>query len=204
MVKSNFSRGAFTMIELIFAIVVIAISVLSLPRMIQATNKGIEANLVQEAIFAGSAQLNEAMTYVWDERSLDDLNISDLSRVVNTNSYGCPRAGIINRKCLQQTATRPLDAATVNGNSIESFTYTNEAMFTGASSASSYKEQYSASLVITRCKPGSTCVVLGDEDPNPNLKQIEYIVKDSENKVVIRLRAYNANIGELTPLGRIL
>ncbi len=45
------SKKAFTLIELIFAIVVIAISVISLPTMIQATSSGVASNLeTQEAI----------------------------------------------------------------------------------------------------------------------------------------------------------
>lgn len=45
-------RGAFSMIELIFAIVVIAISALSLPMMTQTTSTGVFKNLeTQEAIF---------------------------------------------------------------------------------------------------------------------------------------------------------
>ena len=44
-------RKAFTLIELIFAIVIIAISVVSLPTMIQATSSGVAKNLeTQEAI----------------------------------------------------------------------------------------------------------------------------------------------------------
>ena len=49
--SSTSKRFGFTMIELIFAIVIIAISVMSLPMMTQVTNKGLEESLVQEAIF---------------------------------------------------------------------------------------------------------------------------------------------------------
>jgi prepilin-type N-terminal cleavage/methylation domain-containing protein len=61
--KRILHRLAFTMIELIFAIVIIAISVMSLPMMTQVTSAGIERNLVQEAIFASVAEINLATTY---------------------------------------------------------------------------------------------------------------------------------------------
>jgi len=75
-------KSAFTFIELIFAIVIIAISVVSLPTMTSSLSRGIESNLVQEAIFAASTELNQAISSNWDERSLEDGN-SSLGRVVD-------------------------------------------------------------------------------------------------------------------------
>ncbi|WP_366755894.1 type II secretion system protein [Sulfurimonas sp.] len=56
-------KYAFTLIELIFAIVIIGISVMSLPMLTQVTSSAIEKNLVQEAIFASVAEINLATTY---------------------------------------------------------------------------------------------------------------------------------------------
>ena len=105
---SLFKKSAFTLIELIFAIVIIAISVMSLPMMTQATSKGIEANIVQEVIFATGAILNESTTYYWDTQSMDDNETSLYSRVINMGTAtdycvgGIPnkRIGHINRQCL--------------------------------------------------------------------------------------------------------
>jgi hypothetical protein len=77
------------MIELIFAIVIIAISVMSLPMMIQTTSKGLEANIAQEAIFATSAKMMQILSFAWDKNSLDN-NTSkslDYARVIDINSY---------------------------------------------------------------------------------------------------------------------
>ena len=63
-------RKAFTMIELIYAIVVIAVVTLTIPMMIQVNNKGFEGNLAGEAIFIISSVLSEATTLVWDNSSL--------------------------------------------------------------------------------------------------------------------------------------
>ena len=204
MVKYKSPRHAFTMIELIFAIVVIAISVISLPTMIQTTSDGMEGNLAQEAIFAGSAQLNEATTYTWDERSTNDMNISELARIVNTTTDGCPRTGIINRKCLTNLSIRPDDAPATNGSSIDSITYTNQPIFLGTTSTTAYKTNYTATLNVTRCIAGNSYIQFGNENPNPNLKELEYTVIHPDNGVVVRLRAYSANIGELVPAGRTL
>lgn len=87
-------RSAFTMIELIFAIVVIAIAVVSLPMMTQVTAKGVEANIDQEAIFATSAKMMQILSFAWDKNSTD-ANTSrsrDYAKVIDithlNNVYG--------------------------------------------------------------------------------------------------------------------
>jgi len=76
-------RAAFTLIELIFAIVIIAISVISLPMMSQTVAKGIDANIVQEAIFAAATELNEAVTAHWDEASMEVNTTTSFAKVIN-------------------------------------------------------------------------------------------------------------------------
>ncbi len=86
-------RSAFTMIELIFAIVVIAITVISLPMMVQANYKGLEGNVKQEAIFATSAKLMQVLSHAWDGATIDaNLSASTINyaRVMDTwhnNNY---------------------------------------------------------------------------------------------------------------------
>jgi len=102
-------RYAFSLIELIFAIVVISIAVISLPMMIQTTSKGIQGNLTQEAIFASSTKLNEIISYPWDDNSMQKGTI--FSRVIWTSVNDCNsttklRLGHI----LQQQHRRCLDS----------------------------------------------------------------------------------------------
>lgn len=211
MVKKHLYKEAFTLIELIFAIVIIAISVMTLPMMAQVTSSAMERNLIQEAIFVASAQLNEATTYTWDERSTDDLNVSQLSKVVNTNVDGCSvannRPGNINRECLTNLATRPSDAPSVNGSSIDSVAYTtSQPVFIAGSvnSADGYKQNYKSTLIVTRCDTG-LCTTFGTVNNNENLKQLEYkIIDPDDDSTLVLLRAYSANIGELEPYGDFL
>jgi len=101
------------MIELIFAIVIIAITVLSLPMMTQINQRGVESNIVQEAIFAASTELMGATAGYWDENSLQDINMSHLERVINIsgdcNTSTQLRPGHINqmyhRRCLDSNST---------------------------------------------------------------------------------------------------
>lgn len=210
---SLFKRSAFTLIELIFAIVIIAISVMSLPMMTQATSKGIEANIVQEVIFATGAILNESTTYYWDSNSMDDSNTSSggYSRVVNAGGCfggGIPykRIGHINRACLDDNTTT--QNAVGDSTSIEwaENIYNNLDILTGVAAAATYKDSYSATATVNSCS-GAGCVQFGD--PNAatqnNLKEIVINVTPtgSPANTLVLLRAYVANIGEVEPESRI-
>jgi len=205
------SKKAFTLIELIFAIVVIAISVMSLPMMIQSTQKGIEGNIIQEAIFASSGMLNEATTYYWDEHSLNDENVSaGYSRVVNTTTGGClggspnRRIGHINRRCLDNNATMPF-TGTIFTKSLNITEHGATPIFiTGSSpSAATYKAAYENIVDVNNCAGGG-CVQFGLEANNPNLKEIDMqIIPSGGGTTLIRLRAYSANIGEVAPESKV-
>ncbi len=208
-------RYAFTMIELIFAIVVIAISVMSLPMMTRVTTQGIENNLVQEAIFASVSEINMATTYIWDEHSLidmDDLNatFNDLSRVINTDG-GCidtftpdangvsiiRRNGHIHRRCLDNLLTN-VYAGTDYIDALETPEHDFNATFEGGgSSQSAYKQEYESSLVVNYCGDGTCDKTFGTTANDQNIKEIVVTVRNDQDEDVTLLRAYSANIGEL-------
>ena len=195
MVRNTVSRLAFTMVELIFAIVVIAIAVLSLPVMVQITSKGIENNLVQEAIFAASAELMGATSYYWDENSMQDINTSQLSRVIDLNA-NCNsdrlRPGHIaqpfHRRCLDSNATGAQNAA---GGTIPDLndaaalvTGTPAIFVNDTGSAAGYKDAYTSTLTVTR---------IG------NIKVLESTVFNTATPLdpIVLLRTQSANVGEI-------
>jgi len=67
-------RAAFTMIELIFAIVLIAITVAAIPQMLSSNAKGTEQLLKQETIAATAGEAFRILTFPWDDNSMDDTN----------------------------------------------------------------------------------------------------------------------------------
>ena len=211
--SSLFKKSAFTLIELIFAIVIIAVSVMSLPMMTQATSKGIEANIVQEVIFATGAILNESTTYYWDSNSMDDSNTTSngYSRVVNAGQCvggGVPykRVGHINRQCLDDNTTTP--NAVGDSTSIEwaANIYNDIDILTGTAAAATYKDSYSARAIVTSCSTGG-CIKFGlaaDPNNNPSLKEVQVQVTPTGSaNILVLLRAYVANIGEVEPESRI-
>lgn len=193
-------RCAFTFIELIFAIVIIAITIISLPMMNQAISKGIDENLVQEAVFASETILSEASTYAWDENSLADVNLSSYSRIINfhneCNATTQQRQGNIHRRCLSNL-TIGLDSST-GGQlyAIDPNNFNNQLYYTPSGSsvggASGYKKtDYNTSLSIT------TPVAFGTA-PTDDMKKLSVQVTDNSNgNTIVKLSTYIANIGEV-------
>jgi Tfp pilus assembly protein PilE len=194
-------RSAFTFIELIFAIVIIAITIISLPMMNQAISKGIDENLVQEAIFASEATLSEANTYAWDENSLNDVSLSSYSRIINFNNE-CnasthKRKGNINRRCLTNLALglSPLvngQLYAVDPSNFAGPLYTDTSGANVTGSANGYKQtDYNISLGIT------TPVAFGTA-PTNDMKKLSVQVRDNATgNTIVKLSSYIANIGEV-------
>ena len=220
--SKGLKKSAFTLIELIFAIVVIAISIVSLPMMTQVTSKAIEGNLAQEAIFSAVAEINVATTYTWDENSLLDLDsnasVDELSRVIN-NAGQCTdsgfddsnnddimrRTGHVNRRCLNNLAST-FYGATSFVDSLEASEHVYILTVEGSAattSATGYKKEYESRLDVERCDSGN-CVDFGTAN-NINMKEIEVTIRDrTTTNEVTTLRAYSANIGEVAYHKRIL
>lgn len=208
-------RHAFTLIELIFAIVVIAISVMSLPMMTRVTTAGMESNLVQEAIFASVAEINMATTYIWDENSLideDDVNatLDSLSRVIDVDGTECPnitldpltgvnilrRNGHVNRRCIDNADTRVYAGADYQ-DALETPEHDNFLpAFEGAgSSDTAYKEAYESRLEVNY--ETDIEMQFGTTNDDPNIKELVVTIRNEDQETVTVLRTYSANIGEV-------
>ncbi|MBW6487764.1 type II secretion system protein [Sulfurimonas sp.] len=202
--KTALGRFAFTMIELIFAIVVISIAVITLPMMAQITSKGIEENIVQEAIFAASAELMGATSYYWDAYSMNDYNLSHLERVIDIggvceNNSSDPdyrlRLGHVNqpyhRRCLDSSAIN-IPANTSGGvfPTLNDATHGSELIFTDATkNATGYKNNYYSIVSISNVdETGAT---------DNNIKKITVTVTDSDDNNITALSVYSTNIGEI-------
>ena len=187
-------RFAFTMIELIFAIVVIGICVISLPTMTNMTNKGMESNLVQEAIFAASTELIGATSGYWDERSMEDENQSHISRVIDIggdcNNTTKLRAGHIaqpyHRRCLDSNSSTGLNSTANNDiYSLNDAAHGYENIFVDSSTdASGYKQTYKSKVTVDL------------DSTDNNVKDITITLKDKNDEVITLLRSKRANIGE--------
>lgn len=184
------------MIELIFAIVVVSIVVLTLPIMIQMVSKGVEDNIVQEAIFAASTELMESTSYYWDANSMQDNNLSNLERVINISNVcesntSNPRYGLAlghiaqlyHRRCLENSTTSPADSPSALFPNLDNAEHVDNLMFTYDTTDSvGYKEDYHSTVDVTRTN---------------DVKVITITVTTSGGDTITRLRTYSANIGEV-------
>lgn len=196
-------RSAFTMIELIFAIVIIAISVLSLPMINQVVAKNMEGSIAQEAIFAASAELNQVVSYYWDENSME--GAATLSRVAwdsDCNSSTKLRPGHINqpyhRRCTDATTgpTTSFGLEVSDGGTpddLDDVSQDPHSIFVNpGGSATGYKNTYDSEFSITYADFGD--VVAGDK----SIKRISVTISDSSTgDTVTSLSTFSSNIGEI-------
>ncbi len=67
-------RKGIGLIELVLAIVVIAISVMTVPMMLQQGTKSDTFSMMQEAILAARTKMGNVLSYQWDEYSMESNN----------------------------------------------------------------------------------------------------------------------------------
>jgi type II secretory pathway pseudopilin PulG len=102
MVRANSKnlRPAIAMIELIFALVIMGIVMMSAPMLISTAQKSSFASMQQEAINQASSRVLMIMGYAWDENNTNDVYIpilhttngnADLNMDSNSRRRGTPR-----------------------------------------------------------------------------------------------------------------
>jgi len=79
-------RPAIAMIELIFALVIIGITLMSAPMLISTATKSGYVAIQQEAINEAASQVNMVMGYHWDENDADELYLDPILQVSNGDS----------------------------------------------------------------------------------------------------------------------
>ena len=196
-------RSAFTLIELIFAIVIIAITVLTLPMMSRVTAKGIENSIVQEAIFAAATELNEVTTLHWDANSINPAAPNSYAKVIDItgqcdDNTSSPRYRLLpgqieqplHRRCLDSNTTMPADANSATIETVENKAHGYRLIFLNpAPDKEGYKEKYKSKITIQdKAKFG------GSKDKN--IKRIKVTILNSKGHVITSLVTYVTNIGE--------
>jgi prepilin-type N-terminal cleavage/methylation domain-containing protein len=196
-------RSGFTFIELIFAIVIIAITVLSLPMMSRITSKGAQNSIVQEAIFAAATELNEILTQHWDVSSLDSATNNAYAKVIDISgrcddNTSSPRyrlmPGHINqplhRRCTDSNVTTPSYATSATIETIRNKKHGYRLIFLNPTpDKEGYKDKYKSKVTIQEeAKFGGT--------RTKNIQRVKVTITNSKNHVITSLKAYVANIGE--------
>jgi len=198
-------KSGFTFIELIFAIVIIGISILSLPMIVQETSKGIEKNLVQEAILLASADTIRAMSGMWDENSkpADNKNL-DFEYVVFTSDAEVTLADkntsrLGNIKIFYQPDNTLRPSLIIDGSDdVDDYAVSNIDAVDDTGSAENFKDQYKKTISVVGNASFGTLV------NNPNLKRITIQYHSSNAENLVQLHMYVANTGSAASANRTL
>lgn len=207
-------KSAFTLIELVFAIVIIGISVLSLPMMNQVIANNIDKSLAQEAILIASTDITKIIAGPWDENSKDIS--SDYENVLITSSaeeaaFGSnnKRSGNINiiyntDKSLRPTASGAFGLDTgetlnVPGTEYDIDDYITSTDTTAVSQSgesAGYKQQYTKEIIVTYPSSADTNLTSGIN----NVKKVLVNIKDENSARIVQLYTYEVNTGSTTNL----
>lgn len=180
------TRASFTLIELIFSILIISIAVISLPLMSQISSKTIEDSFAQEAIFIASQKLNLALSYHWDDNSLSsgDTLTSVIDVVFDCNTSTMLRPGHIlqpkHRKCNTNTS---IDATILQNYSLNDTVDITPVEEINSTSAHGYKNTYNSQTSVTNSESG--------------VKKISVAITSSDGKAITTLSSFASNIGEI-------
>jgi prepilin-type N-terminal cleavage/methylation domain-containing protein len=193
-------KAAFTLIELIFAIVIMSIVVLTLPMISRVVSEGAERSLVQEAILVASGDMFKVISGKFDENSKDDdINFEKIlyssdAEVTDINGSGS-RAGNVNIIFDNNTTLRPSvsglntgETAGVDEDDVDDYIVTNGDSVTQVGSAAGYKQLYKKDISVTQ--------VTFNNAADANAKKVEVVIKDKDNaNDLVKMHTYTFNTG---------
>ncbi|MDD2906067.1 MAG: type II secretion system protein [Sulfurimonas sp.] len=197
-------KHAFTLIELIFAIVIIGIAVVSLPTISQVISKGSENSLVQEAVFIAFTEITKVTSSAWDENSRIDND--DYEHIIYCNDTEAAtsllndfrgRSGNVrilyntnNSMTIRPTALG-YETGETREDDVDDYIAT-AADATGSSgSETGYKFQYKKDIAVDAT---STFGTLAN---NPNIKKIQININDASNNLLVSFYVYATNSGSV-------
>ena len=223
------ARDGFTFIELVVAIVVIGIALMSVPLMLSQASKSDEFSLNQEAILAGATKIGNILTFPWDDKLANSLNVkhildvtngdSELNRYPNNNSTrrignfktNFRRKFDSNITYASSTLGRTGDQNASVYNDIDDFNGITETISSGG--VGDYIKDFNLTTTVkyisdTATYSSSPILNIGDINtslatPSTNLKMVAVKVYDNtNNETITTLRAFSANIGSYELLYR--
>ncbi len=223
--KHKIQRPAIAMIELIFAIVIIGIVMMSAPQLISVATKSGYLTMQQESINEASSQVNMIMGYHWDENNTDEkyldpiLNVvsGDASLDINTSTHrriGTPMEsyrsfirsdGDFN---LSASSSLGLDGSETEENDIDDFNGTNASLTLEGATAGTIDADIVIAIDVSYISDiadynQSTFTydfnITSTSTTSTNIKMIETTLTSSsgvdELNKTIILRAFSCNIG---------
>lgn len=174
-------RKGVSLIELVLAIVVIAISVMSVPMMLQQGAKNDTFSMMQEAILAARTKMGNILSYQWDDNARENNNSNGRLRALDVaagdpmldrnGTYGIERRighvyGNLRRK-MMPSPTYPKAGSDSNITAINDFdTQQSKISWVGASAAQDRYDYLDKDLNLTSRVYYVSDTPLGGDDYN--------------------------------------
>ena len=211
-------RKAASMIELVIAIVVMGIAMMTLPLMLTTTQNNNTFAMRQEAILAARTQLGDELTYLWDENSMDsnhnvavlDTNSTNIffERVPSTIRRIGHIKGNKRRKYFASPtyATAPAnlgkDGIEATPNDIDDFSSSTPITIQHVANTLDYRYNLNMTTTVsyvddnfTQGTPFDFNTSATSPAKSTNIKMITLIITNDNNDFNMTLRAYSSNIG---------
>lgn len=208
-------KKAASLIELVVAIVIMGIAVMTLPMMLTQTQKNNEFALQQEVLLAARTKIGDILTYKWDENSLVNDRVAVLQvtngdsefdpddetrRIGHIHAYKRRKFSFENNASTVFADGNLSDIDDFNGESVGltltkanlDYRYTNLNMTTSVAYIADTANYADTNLSFTFETNSST--------PSTNIKMIT--LQTAIIDTTFTLRAYSANIGESELLRR--
>jgi len=217
-------KKGFTFIELIIAIVVIGIALMSVPLLLSQSSRSDEFSINQEAILAATTKIGDILTYPWNETNSSGIlhvfdvthGDSDLNRSPDDNSTR--RIGHFKEKYRRKFYDQITEAnATLGHDKGNEFDGMGDFNGTDDNISSSGTGDYLMNLNLsTRVfyisddanYSSSPTLNFGDLNVSPatpttNIKMVKVNVSDAHtNQIITTLKAFSCNIGSYQLLYR--
>lgn len=192
-------RAAFTMLELIFAIVILSVALFTIPMISQILS--VEKNFTQEAIFITSSDVLKIISGKFDENSrIGDENYERIlytsdAEAISLNLNGS-RSGNINILFHSDTTLRPTITGLDNDEEAQSSeddvddykTSSDISVISGSIKENSYKTAYKKSV---RVQQNSF-----HNEEHLNTKRVEVTLKSEDGiKELVKMHTYTFNTG---------
>jgi len=196
-------KKAFTLIELIFSMVIIAIAFSVLPKILQLSIKSATTSLKEEAMFNAVAYVGLLKSTAWDENNtqVDDiLLVSDGNSAYDCNTTTGYRTGGMkgSRNCFNKQSAATLGGDNNDMDDMDDFITLNAKNDSGSRD---YNLSVSASY-IDDIAPNATQYIIAQNTTSTNTKYITVTVKaNKKGKVLgnafVKIPFIAQNIGQI-------
>ncbi|MRI57943.1 MAG: hypothetical protein C6H99_00370 [Epsilonproteobacteria bacterium] len=212
-------RGAFSLLEFIFALVIIGFALLSIPNIFTQSSQAIQETIKQEAVFQGFRTISAILTYRWDEKSVvgSDDNRSYILDVTNgddelNRTATQTRKGHFNTKrrtffdtTTYATTSLGLEPGETTQDDIDDFNNNQDTITLTPgerllSTTLKQKVYYISDSADYSATSLSLKIDTSSATPSTNIKMIQVTITDDKNTTIALLRAFTCNIGEPTQL----